>query len=313
MHGNDFLIACFLFKFFAMKYITTKDAATGEEIELSYKDYGQGRPVVLIHGWPSSKDMWEYQIDDLVNAGLRVIKYDRRGFGKSSKPWDGYDYDSLTEDLNAIIEQLDLHDAVLVGFSMGGGEAVRYVSRYGNSGRVSKIVLVSSVVPYLAQTNDNPDGVPQSVFAEMMEQMKEDRINFLEDFGKQFFGVGLLNKPVSTPYLQYFRSLAEVALPRATQQCAISFANTDFRSDVEAINLPTLIIHGDADKTVPIEASSNRTAKMIPNAVYKVYEGSPHGLFITDRDRLNQDLIEFCLDGTSQKPAHISKSSSAEL
>jgi len=284
-----------------MKYVTTKDAVTGEEIQLSYKDYGQGRPVVLIHGWPSSKDMWEYQIDDLVNAGLRVIKYDRRGFGKSSKPWDGYDYDSLTDDLHAILEQLDLKDAVLVGFSMGGGETVRYLSRYGSSGRVSKIVLVSSVVPYLAQTNDNPEGVPQSVFAEMMEQMKEDRINFLEDFGKQFFGVGLLNKPVSTPYLQYFRSVAEVALPRATQQCAISFANTDFRADVEAINIPTLIIHGDADKTVPIEASSNRTAKMIPNAIYKVYEGAPHGLFFTERKRLNQDLIQFCSEGASQQ------------
>jgi non-heme chloroperoxidase len=189
----------------------------------------------------------------------------------------------------------------MVGFSMGGGEVVRYLSRYGSSGRVSKIVLASAVVPYLAQTNDNPDGVPQSVFAEMMEQMKEDRINFLDDFGKQFFGVGMLNKPVSTPYLQYFRSLAEVALPRATQQCAISFANTDFRADVEAINIPTLIIHGDADKTVPIEASSARTAKMIPNAIYKVYEGAPHGLFFTERKRLNQDLIDFCSEGAAQQ------------
>lgn len=296
-----------------MKYVTTKDTTTGEEVKLSYKDYGQGRPVVLIHGWPSSKDMWEYQIDDLVNAGLRVIKYDRRGFGKSDKPWNGYDYDTLTEDLNTIIEQLDLQDAVLVGFSMGGGEVARYVSRYGNSGRVSKIVLISSVLPYLAQTNDNQDGVPQSVFAEMMEQMKEDRINFLEDFGKQFFGVGLLNKPVSTPYLQYFRSLAEVALPRATQQCAMSFANTDFRADVKGINLPTLIIHGDADKTVPIEASSHRTAKMLPNAVYKVYEGAPHGLFFTHRDRLNQDLIEFCADGVVQNAASTRQENTASL
>lgn len=285
-----------------MKYITAKDATSGEEIQLSYKDYGKGRPVVLIHGWPSSKEMWEYQVDDLVNAGLRVIKYDRRGFGKSSKPWDGYDYDALTDDLNAILEELDLQDAVLVGFSMGGGEAVRYLNRYGSGGRVSKIILVSAVVPFLGQTNDNPDGVPQQVFAEMVEQMKEDRINFLETFGKQFFGVGLLSHPVSTPYLQYFRSLAEVALPRATQQCAITFANTDFRADVEAVNVPTLIIHGDADATVPIKASSERTAKMIPNAIYKVYEGSPHGLFYTDRKRLNEDIIDFCMDaGTVQK------------
>jgi len=297
-----------------MKYITTNDASTGEEIQLSYKDYGQGRPVVLIHGWPSSKDMWEYQIDDLVNAGLRVIKYDRRGFGKSSKPWDGYDYDSLTDDLHAILEQLDLRDAVLVGFSMGGGEVVRYLSRYGSSGRVSKIALVSSVTPYLAQNNDNPEGVPQAVFAEMMEKMKKDRINFLEDFGKQFFGVGLLNNPVSTPYLQYFRGLAEVALPRATQQCALSFANTDFRADVKAVKVPTLIIHGDADKTVPIANSSDRTAKMIPNAVYKVYEGAPHGLFITERERLNQDLIDFCLDGVaSQQTVQSRQNSSVSL
>lgn len=285
-----------------MKYIKTNDAATGEEVEISYKDYGSGRPVVLIHGWPSSKEMWEYQIDDLVNAGLRVIKYDRRGFGKSSKPWDGYDYDTLTDDLHAILEKLDLQDAVLVGFSMGGGEVVRYVSRYGSEGRVSKIILVSAVVPFLGQTNDNPDGVPQAVFAEMMEQMKEDRINFLEGFGKKFFGIGVLSHPVSTPYLQYFRGLAEVALPRATQQCAISFANTDFRADVEAINLPTLIIHGDADETVPIKASSDRTAKMIPGAIYKIYEGAPHGLFYTDRKRLNQDIIDFSMgDGKAQK------------
>jgi len=296
-----------------MKYIKTKDAATGEEIQLSYKDYGKGRPVVLIHGWPSSKDMWEYQIDDLVNAGLRVVKYDRRGFGKSDKPWDGYDYDTMTDDLNAVLEGLDLRDAVLVGFSMGGGEAVRYLNRYGSSGRVSKLILVSAVVPFLGQSNDNPEGVPQAVFAEMMEKMKEDRIAFLDTFGEQFFGVGLLEHPVSKPYLQYFRGLAEVALPRATQQCAIAFANTDFRADVKAVNVPTLIIHGDADKTVPIEASSNRTAKMIPKAVYKVYEGAPHGLFYTERKRLNGDIIDFASDGNARQTAASRKDSSVSL
>lgn len=281
-----------------MKYITAKDSATGEDVQISYKDYGKGRPIVLVHGWPLSKDMWEYQIDDLVNAGLRVIKYDRRGFGKSDKPWNGYDYDTLTDDLHALLESLDLRDAVLVGFSMGGGEVVRYISRYATD-RVSKIVLVSSVLPYLAKANDNPDGVDQSVFAEMMEQMKEDRIAFLDDFGKKFFGVSLLNKPVSTPLLDYYRGLAAVALPRATQQCALSFANTDFRADVERMNLPTLIIHGDADQTVPIEASSHRTAAMIPNAQYKVYEGAPHGLFYTHRKKLNEDLIAFSLENAN--------------
>lgn len=296
-----------------MKFIKSKDAATGEDVQISYKDYGSGRPVVLIHGWPSSKDMWEYQIDDLVNAGLRVIKYDRRGFGKSDKPWDGYDYDTLTDDLHALLESLDLQNAVLVGFSMGGGEAVRYLNRYGSSGRVTGLILLASVVPYLGQSNDNPDGVPQAVFAEMMEKMKEDRIAFLDTFGEQFFGVGLLNHPVSKPYLQYFRSLAEVALPRATQQCAIAFANTDFRADVQAVNVPTLIIHGDADKTVPIEASSQRTAEMIPHAVYKVYEGAPHGLFYTDRKRLNADIIDFCSGAGTAQTAQSRKDNTVSL
>ncbi len=290
-----------------MKYITTKDATTGEEIQLSYKDYGKGRPIVLIHGWPSSKDMWEYQIDDLVNAGFRVIKYDRRGFGKSTKPWDGYDYDTLTDDLAAIINGLELQNAVLVGFSMGGGEAVRYLSRYGATGKVTRLVLVSSVTPFLGQTSDNPEGVPQEIFAEMMQQMKDDRIAFLDTFGEQFFGVSLLSHPVSKPYLEYFRSLAEVALPRATQQCALAFANTDFRADVAAITVPTLIIHGDADKTVPIEASGERTARMIPNAIYKIYEGAPHGLFYTERHRLNEDLIDFCMDAGSKQQVGTSR------
>ncbi|HVF80630.1 MAG TPA: alpha/beta hydrolase [Flavisolibacter sp.] len=296
-----------------MKYITTTDATSGEEVNLSYKDYGKGRPVVLIHGWPVSKDMWEYQIDDLVNAGLRVIKYDRRGFGKSDKPWDGYDYDTFTDDLHAILEKLDLEDAVLVGFSMGGGEAVRYVNRYGTTGRVSKIVLVSAVVPFLGQANDNPDGVPQAVFAEIIEALKEDRIAFLDTFGEQFFGVSMIKHPVSKPYLQYFRGLAEVALPRATQQCALAFANTDFRADVAAVNVPTLIIHGDADKTVPIEASSDRTAKMIPNAIYKIYNGAPHGLFYTDRKKLNQDIIDFCLNTGSGQSIEAKQSGSVSL
>jgi pimeloyl-ACP methyl ester carboxylesterase len=291
-----------------MKHITTKDATTGEEIELSYKDYGQGRPVVLIHGWPLSKDMWEYQLDDLVNAGLRVIKYDRRGFGKSSKPWNGYDYDTLTEDLNAIIEQLDLRDAVLVGFSMGGGEAVRYLNRYGNK-RVSKLVLISAVTPYLLKTADNPDGVEESVFAEMLTKMKDDRIAFLDDFGKKFFSVSLVHHPVSTPLLEYYRMLAAVASPRATQQCAIAFSQTDFRSDVEAINIPTLIIHGDEDKTVPIEVSSERTARIIPESQYIVYKGAPHGLFYTHRNKLNQDLIQFCLAGAKKTTAAVQRAS----
>ncbi len=199
---------------------------------------------------------------------------------------------ALASDLNSLIEELDLTDVALVGFSMGGGEVVRYLSRYGST-RVSKIVLVAAVTPFLGKTEDNPDGVDQSVFAEILDGLKKDRINFLDDFGKQFFGVNLVNHPVSTPLLDYYRMLASVASPRATEQCALAFSQTDFRNDVKAITVPTLIIHGDDDKTVPIEASGNRTAVMIPAAQYIVYEGAPHGLFYTHKERLNQDLITF--------------------
>ena len=171
---------------------------SAEQVKIHYQDYGRGKPVVLIHGWPLSHEMWEYQISELVEAGFRVIAYDRRGFGKSSKPYYGYDYDTLTDDLKELLDHLDLQDATLVGFSMGGGEVARYFSRYGGA-RVSKVVLISAVTPYLLQTPDNPDGVKESVFEDMLTQMKDDRIAFQDSFGKQIYGVNLVTKPVSTP------------------------------------------------------------------------------------------------------------------
>ena len=281
------------------KYITSRDTTTGEELEISFKDYGSGKPIVLIHGWPMSKDMWEYQLEDLVNAGLRVIKYDRRGFGKSDKPWSGYDYDALAGDLNALMEELDLNDVTLVGFSMGGGEVARYMSRYGANGRVSQVVFISSVTPYLLKTDDNPQGVDGEVFTGMMEAMSKDRIGFLDSFGKDFFGISMLNHPVSAPLLDFYRNMASVAAPQSTKACAAAFAYTDFRSDVQGINVPTLIIHGDSDKTVPIEASAERLAKMIPQAQFLIYEGAPHGLFYTHREALNRDLVSFATTGKS--------------
>jgi non-heme chloroperoxidase len=282
-----------------MKYITRTDDSTGEKIQLSYCDYGKGKPVILIHGWPLSKEMWEYQLDDLVNAGLRVIKYDRRGFGKSSKPWDGYDYDTLSADLNAIITELNLSDVTLVGFSMGGGEVVRYLTNYG-SNKVAKIVLISAVTPYLSKTDDNPDGVPQEEFDKMLEEIKEDRIAFLDEFGKKFFGVNIVKHPVSSSLLSYYCMLASVASSRSTQQCVKSFAQTDFRGDLENITVPTLVIHGDSDKTVPLESSGKRTAEMIHDCQYLVYNGAPHGLFYTHKERLNQDLVNFILSKTDK-------------
>lgn len=275
-----------------MSYIKINDSQSNTPVEIYYEDWGKGQPLVLIHGWPLSHEMWEYQINDLVDAGFRVIAYDRRGFGKSSKPHYGYDYDTLTDDLKALLDNLDLQDVTLVGFSMGGGEVVKYFSRYGGE-RVSRVVLISSVTPYLLKTEDNPDGVKESVFEEMMTNMKEDRINFLDTFGKQFFGVNLVNKPISTPLLEYYRMLCSFASPKATQECAKAFAYTDFRGDMAAVNVPTLIIHGDSDKTVPIEPTSDQSSKLIADSTYIRYKGAPHGLFFTEKEKLNSDLIQF--------------------
>lgn len=276
-----------------MSYITTKSTDTaGNPIKLHYADWGAGKPVIFIHGWPSTHDMWEYQMAELPKAGLRCIAYTRRGFGKSSMPWGPYDYDALASDLNAVIESLKLSEVTLVGFSMGGGEIARYLKTYGAS-KVSKVVLISTVLPFLAKTDDNPEGVPTAVFEDITEALKNDRTGFLDTFGKAFFGVGLLSHPVSEAYLSHFREIAAFSSGRATQECAAAFAFTDFRDDIPAITVPTLIIHGSADKTVPIEASSDRTAKMLPHAQYVVYDGAPHGLFYTEKDRLNSDLLAF--------------------
>ncbi len=278
-----------------MKTITFPNSITGEDIQLSYNDYGSGRPVVLIHGWPLSKEMWEYQLEPLVEAGLRVVKYDRRGFGKSSKPWDGYDYDTLAADLDQLMTQLDLRDAVLVGFSMGGGEVVRYLTNHGSK-RVSKVVLISSVTPFLAQGPGNEAGADPAIFEKMIEEIREDRPMFLEEFGKKFFGVSMLSHPVSSALLNYYANLAAVAPNRATRLCVKSFAFTDFREDLMNIEVQALIIHGDSDQTVPIEVSGKRSAEMIKNNQYLVYSGAPHGLFYTHKDQLNQDLISFIKD-----------------
>lgn len=275
-----------------MNFIKTKESIIGKDVNIYYEDLGDGQPVVFIHGWPLNLQMWEYQVGNLVKEGLRCICYDRRGFGMSSRPLGGYDYDTMADDLKALLDGLNLQNVILVGFSMGGGEVARYFSRHGGA-RVAKAVFISAVTPYLAKNDNNPDGVEQSVFDDIMTQIKDDRPGFLDAFGRQFFGISLVNHPVSNALLDYYRMLAELASPIATQKCAVAFAQTDFRNDLNAVTVPTLIIHGDADKVVPIEAAGNRTAEMIPNSRYLVYEGEPHGLFYTAKEQLNQDLLEF--------------------
>ncbi|HEX8060278.1 MAG TPA: alpha/beta hydrolase [Cyclobacteriaceae bacterium] len=275
-----------------MEYIDVKDHQNETPVKICYEDVGEGSPVVLIHGWPLSKEMWEYQVTSLVEAGYRVISYDRRGFGMSSHPWNGYDYDTFADDLKELLDQLNLEQVTLVGFSMGGGEIVRYFSRHGGQ-RVVRAALISAVTPYLLKTDDNRDGVDRSTFIDMMASIKEDRIAFLDDFGKKFFGVNFVNKPVSTQLMDYFRMLAAVASPRGTMACLDAFAYTDFRDEMHQLTVPTLIVHGDSDKVVPPEPTSYKAAKEVPDNHIAIYSGAPHGLFITERDQLNKDLIEF--------------------
>jgi pimeloyl-ACP methyl ester carboxylesterase len=270
-----------------MPYIDAKDGTP-----LYYQDWGAGRPVVLIHGWPLNADMWEYQAGFLAQNGFRVIAYDRRGFGRSGKPWDGYDYDTLADDLQAILENLDLHQAAIVGFSMGGGEVARYLGRHG-AGRISHAALVSAVTPFLLQTQDNPDGVPQSVFDDFIAQLKADRPHFLTGFGKKFFGMGLVTSPVSSEILQWAANLALQASPHATIECVRAFSGTDFRRDMAAFSVKTLIVHGDGDETVPIKVAGAPAAKLVPGARFLTYPAAPHALVVTEKDRFNADLLKF--------------------
>ena len=270
-----------------MPFIDVQDGT-----KIHYNDWGSGPPVVLIHGWPLDGEMWEYQSVHLANHGFRVITYDRRGFGRSGQPWSGYDYDTLAGDLGALLDKLSLMDVTLVGFSMGGGEVARYVAHHGAS-RVARAVLVSAVTPYLLKGPTNEHGVDRSVFDEIAEGLRKDRPGFLAAFGKQFFGAGLLNFSVSSELLQWSANLAMLASPKATLDCVRAFSETDFRADLKALTIPTLIIHGDADATVPIKVSAEQTVKLVPHAEFKVYAGAPHRLFYTERDQLNADLLAF--------------------
>jgi pimeloyl-ACP methyl ester carboxylesterase len=270
-----------------MPYLITDD-----EVEIYYNDIGSGTPVVLIHGWPLTSDMWEKQALALAESGLRVITYDRRGFGRSDKPWLGYDYDTLTSDLNLILEELDLTDATLVGFSMGGGEVVRYLSEYGSE-RVTSAVLVSAVTPFLLKTENNPDGVDGKVFDQIEEQLRADRPAFLKDFGAKFYGRTVLKHTVSEPVLEWTQQMALTGSLRATIECAKSWSTTDFRAEMADITVPVLIIHGTGDATVPIDAAGRASVKLLPNATLVEYDGEPHGLFLTASDRLNEELLQF--------------------
>ena len=264
----------------------------GSPIELHYEDYGSGKPVVLIHGWPLSGRAWEFQVPALIGAGRRVITYDRRGFGSSSQPWNGYDYDTFAADLDALVRHLDLKDATLVGFSMGGGEVARYVAKYG-TGRVSKAVLASAVPPYLAKAQDNPEGaLDEATIAQFQNGVKRDRIAFIDEFSKGFFGAGG-KLQVSEQQRIYARDIAAFASPKGTLDCIAAFSRTDFRGDLKKISIPTLIIHGDSDAIVPFEASGKRSQEAIKGSQLALIKGGPHGVNASHPDAFNKALLEF--------------------
>ena len=272
-----------------MPYVKTRDGT-----DLYVKDWGSGRPVILLHGWPLNADSWDPQAMALADAGFRAIAYDRRGFGRSGQPWSGYDYDTLSDDLADVMAATGAdRDAAIVGFSMGGGEVARYMSRHDGKGVIAA-GLISSVVPFMLKTDDNPDGTPQSTFDQIADGIRTDRAKFFHDtFVPQFYGVGIVSSPVSQEQIDYSTALAMMAGLKPTLACAEAFGHTDFRPDLPAFRVPTLIVHGTGDKTVPIDASGRAAARGISGSQLVEYDGAPHGLNVTESDRLTGDLLTF--------------------
>jgi len=263
-----------------------------DSIDLYYEDHGSGKPVVLIHGYPLNGASWEKQIPILLNAGFRVITYDRRGFGNSSRPTTGYNYDNFAEDLHKLVKHLGLHDFSLVGFSMGGGEIARYFGKYGSKG-VKKAVFISAVPPFLLKTPDNSEGVDQDIFDGIQKAVASDRYAFFTEFFKNFFNTDLLmGKRVSEQAVQACWNVAVSSSATASYACVPTW-HEDFRKDLLRVDVPTLVIHGDADRIVPLSASGARTAKLVKDARLVVVKDGPHCISWTHADEVNFVLLDF--------------------
>jgi non-heme chloroperoxidase len=270
-----------------MNAITTKNGT-----QIYYKDWGSGRPVVFSHGWPLSADAWEDQMFFLASEGYRVIGHDRRGHGRSSQPWDGNDLDTYADDLAELVDQLDLRDAVHVGHSTGGGEVTRYIGRHGAS-RVAKAVLVSAIPPFMLKTEANPTGQPREDFDKVRAAVLADRTQFWKDLSLPFYGYNRPGAKISEGVREQFVHQCMMAGFPASYFGIKAWSETDLTEDLKKITVPALVVHGDDDQIVPIANSAQRSSKIIPNATLKVYEGAPHGLPTTHKDRLNQDLLAF--------------------
>ncbi|MEO2071399.1 MAG: alpha/beta hydrolase [Zunongwangia sp.] len=275
-----------------MSFIETTSVEKEKPIKLFYEDYGKGKPVILIHGWPLSHRMWEYQIETLVNEGFRVIAYDRRGFGDSDKPWEEYNYDILAKDLHDIIEKLTLTQVSIIGFSMGGGEVARYIGKYGTK-KLLKAGLISAVPPYMLKTKDNPEGIEEDIFEGFKKEIRKDRAAFLENFGQQFVNFEENKDKVSKQQLHYCWTIATKASAKATLDCIDAFGYTDFREDLKKFDIPTLVVHGDADEIVPIKTAGEKSDNMLSNSTYKVIEGGPHGIVFTHKEQVNKIVVDF--------------------
>ncbi len=264
----------------------------GAPINIYYEDRGSGKPVVLIHGWPLDGGSWERQSFALLASGYRVITYDRRGFGRSSAPSEGYDYNTIAGDLDKLVEALDLKDATLVGFSMGGGEVARYLGKY-DQGRVTKAVFMSSIAPALRKDGSNPDGVDPEVFEGIKQKIEKDRFDFLDGFAKLFYNHSLLSSTSSSDaLLHHFSRVGSLSSYGAMLTCVDAWLE-DFRDDVKAIKVPVLVIHGDSDKVVPLENSGARISALVPTATLHVVEGGPHGINWTHATEVNKALLTF--------------------
>ncbi len=260
---------------------------TRDRTALFYKDWGSGKPVVFVHSWAVSSDLWQYQMVHLCGKGMRCVAFDRRGHGRSSQPGHGYDYDTLADDLALLLEQLDLREVTLVGHSMGCGEIVRYLSRHGSS-RVDRIVLVGTGTPFALKTPDNPEGIDRAVLDKIRDSWAKDLPRWLAENSRPFFA-----SETSPEMIQWLIRMALQSSLKALLDCSNASTDADFRTELVAITVPTLIIHGDADVSQPIEQRGRRTAQLIPGSRFKLYEGAPHGLMFTHTDRLNADLLAF--------------------
>jgi non-heme chloroperoxidase len=267
--------------------VTTADGTV-----IYFKDWGSGQPVVFSHGWPLSADAWDEQLNFVAANGFRGVAYDRRGHGRSSQPWGGNDMDTYAEDLAQLIDQLDLHDVVLVGHSAGGGDITRYIGRHGTS-RVAKAVLVDAIPPLMLKTDANPDGVPIEVFDEIRASVLSDRSQFYEDLSLPFYGGNREGSTLSQGVRDAFWLMSMQAGLKGAYDNIKAFSETDFSEDLQRFDIPTLIVHGEDDQNVPIANSALKSSKIVPNAELKIYPGAPHGLTVTHKDQFNADLLAF--------------------